>query len=890
VRRTSRGLLRLCLLVVIGGTTFYGHADDSGAEFRASTTQRPAGVASLASDPLAEYPPWDRTVRDQHRAGLAVKKARQLLSEAPDTFETAEALLAIGPLTYQGQERIDDALRVIRAIFEKRPQSIAKTIEAMLYSSYAFESDGTRDRRPALRELLDLARRQLSGLSKSEAADLAYQVTRMQAWVERTKGGTPVETLKALMQEYAGTDAALEAELAILSRSLPYSNVEKRVEALARFSAEHRGTCAAAEALRMESTDVGSNMGTRGRSGEDPTERALRMIEIEEQLSSPAYASCRPTFGRGGPYAFASKPVYAPGNIDRLLAAYRGYFKTHLTAEAGDPGDGVGYLVTSVVRGLFRAKGEGVEALDRFLADLEEEVPEPDAARYLRAIIHEPITAREGVGNATAPQPPTVAQLIGLHGTGKGLYQRKALATLAWLYGFYGDTQKARQYYSEYVKQYPDSGYAWVAALRAAECAADLGDWKTAAAEDQAAARTYQATAIARVLARAYGARAIEALNDFQHAKGEYQAAVAGWDHDYDPRMTLATQRFSRPSADIVDPFRDPLEVTPLVLETRLAQLTRTLAAPGGAVLEQGRWLLDHGKRKEAAALLADFPKRYPKSPNSPEAQYLAHKARLYDALEMLNIEGESNETAGLAALEALAREPYDFPVTAANIARACVLWKQGKKDDAAKVMEEALEERVARQQVQEPASPLEKDVAAIRSLLFLPTGGPAYSGARGWNGFSWPATLPPFVVVNAQARVKAEGRVSNVTLYQRFPGLADVLLVNDEDLGFFSLMMNKVGGTKKRTPQAIMEVPNQPVGPSVNVMALLNKFFPMRPGHWGGWEFLTYPVITEIEFMNAGRTLARARVTIGYSGCDVLLEKAAGAWKATAMTNMWVT
>jgi hypothetical protein len=144
---------------------------------------------------------------------------------------------------------------------------------------------------------------------------------------------------------------------------------------------------------------------------------------------------------------------------------------------------------------------------------------------------------------------------------------------------------------------------------------------------------------------------------------------------------------------------------------------------------------------------------------------------------------------------------------------------------------------------------------------------------------------------VSAQARVKTvDGAISNVALYQRFPGLADVLLVDDEDLDFFSRMMNTVGGTKKRPQQAIMETPNQPIGPSLDVMKFLNTFFPVRQGHWGGWEFLTYPVIRQIEFMDASRTRARASVTIGYSGCDVLLEKSGGAWKATGMTNMWVT
>jgi hypothetical protein len=60
--------------------------------------------------------------------------------------------------------------------------------------------------------------------------------------------------------------------------------------------------------------------------------------------------------------------------------------------------------------------------------------------------------------------------------------------------------------------------------------------------------------------------------------------------------------------------------------------------------------------------------------------------------------------------------------------------------------------------------------------------------------------------------------------------------------------------------------------------------------GHWGGWEFLTYPNATKIEFLDDTRTKARASVTIGYSGADVLLEKINGAWKAVRLVNQWIT
>jgi hypothetical protein len=86
------------------------------------------------------------------------------------------------------------------------------------------------------------------------------------------------------------------------------------------------------------------------------------------------------------------------------------------------------------------------------------------------------------------------------------------------------------------------------------------------------------------------------------------------------------------------------------------------------------------------------------------------------------------------------------------------------------------------------------------------------------------------------------------------------------------------------------METPVVPVGPSTTLIAYLATFFEAGAGHWAGWEFLTYPNGTKIEFLDGARTKARASVTIGYSGADVLLEKTDGAWKAVRLVNQWIT
>jgi hypothetical protein len=88
----------------------------------------------------------------------------------------------------------------------------------------------------------------------------------------------------------------------------------------------------------------------------------------------------------------------------------------------------------------------------------------------------------------------------------------------------------------------------------------------------------------------------------------------------------------------------------------------------------------------------------------------------------------------------------------------------------------------------------------------------------------------------------------------------------------------------------AIMQIPNQPVGGSMQVLSLLKKFFPARQGHWGGWMFETFPMITAIDFLDAPRTKAAVHVTIGYEGATLILEKKDGLWTFKEMTGRWIT
>jgi len=279
----------------------------------------------------------------------------------------------------------------------------------------------------------------------------------------------------------------------------------------------------------------------------------------------------------------------------------------------------------------------------------------------------------------------------------------------------------------------------------------------------------------------------------------------------------------------------------------------------------------------------------------SGEARSVRHRAQLEGALELASVDGpKHDDAAALKALELLDDEPIDTSVAAGRIARAAILLKRGDAERAATLMEATL---VAWAAAQRPvtsapaASSLEADVAAIRRVVFRPTGDLTFIGAEHWNAFTFPATLPRLVILNPEIQVRsADGTITRHTVYQQFRDIDRVLYLDAEAVALVERLIPTIGGTMRRAPAAVMETPNQPAGASVDILAFWNRYFPARPGHWGGWELETYPIITQIEFLDAERTKASVNVTVGYSGGTVVMEKAGAEWRALRLVNRWIT
>ena len=855
------------------------------AAFPALQAQRatPPVTIVLASS-AAEYPPFEMQVQEAEQAGLNAKLAAVRVAQSTDYPETVVALF--------GRQRVDQGVALAKQIVDTHPERIGRLFRLLEMSRFMFYGAASEKWTEKAADVIAAARKRLPDLPRAEAAEAAYRLLLVESSLNRGENSGRLSRLKAFVQEFAGTDAALEAEVDIISAA---GGSAERAAGFDAFAGQHPGTCAGGRALYQKGFGIAH---ATSKPKDDPTDRFMRVVEIVRQLESGPYRGCEweakaPDLVIG---FSAYQPSYAEGNIDRMLDACRTFVKTHTMLDERNPaGNGVGYMLTGgMMSELHALKGDGAAGLERDLEALERQVADSSAVRYLRAqSLMNGVRELEAGAELTAALQKAASLLADIDARGSGLYQRKALATLASLHLYLRDYAKARAAYASYVERYPASPYAWVAVLRTGLCDERAGDWATALASYRKAVQSYSAIPPARFMGNAYAARAHEALGEFEQARSSYQRALDGWDNDYGAKFSMRVWEAAVRRVPFEIPF-DGTEVSKEALGARISELKRTAAAPGGMALERGRWLLQRGQWADAMTVLDQAVTQFPKSANLAEARYLAHKARLEAALDRANPEKPgADEAAALRSLESLAKEPPDFAVSAAKIVRACLLANQGKADDARRLMIEALEDLRARQRLEIARAVLtavDQDVAAIREAIVKPTGDAIFGSGR-WNAFSWPATLPMYVLVNARVQVKfPDGFETPVTVHQRFARMDNVLVLDDDQIAFLSTLIRSVGGTKTREPAAVMETPNQPVGRSQDVGRFLNQFFPVRPGHWGGWEFLTYPVVSRIEFVNEERTKARASVTIGYSGADVVMEKVNGAWKAITLVNQWIT
>jgi tetratricopeptide (TPR) repeat protein len=852
----------------------------------AAVPQDAAGSTGPSLAPLqsAEFPAADWQIWGLQSRGLRARIAASRLATAPDDPATIPLLLEL--------RRSGDALAVLRNVVTTRPGDMTRAFKALGHWTRELTAERSRPYAENLREIVAKTTQRLSTMPREEAARVARELVTVEA--ELAFGRTDWRSrLAAFVSEYAGTDASLLAEVDLLSDRIGPSMID-RLDAFAR---RHPGTEAAAKAIYQKGFHLGHNPFSFGeRQRHDPTDRFFRVLDVYTELRSGRYPPSE--WVEKAPSLIvefsAYKPVFARGNVERMLRAHEELLPVLLRAYEADPSrDQLAFFIGHRMGELFKLQGDAVGGIERVFDRLERLTKDTDAVKLLRAEYYlRPNDLVIAAEDRPALRAKGRAGLEALAGTGGGFHRRKALATLARLRFEHGDHAEAGVLYRRYLEQYGGSDYAWVAALRVAQTVEALGRAAAAVPLFLQASERFRDNPLARVLGLAYAARAAEAVEEYDRALEYYRSAFEAWDGDYGPTYSLYATRPATPG----EPFLrvDDAAVERDVLPERVADLKQATTTPGGALVERARWLLARGRWHDAASALTPFFARHPESPLAAGAREVSHTAQLEMALDLADTEKPGASLgAALEALKTLSNEPPDFAVCAARIALATLTFISRSKGDADALMADALRTWQALDQPTTPAGPsdvLHRDVVAIRNAVFRPRGGGVFETGR-WNAFRWESAATRFFTVDPELRVKsASGEITRITVFDSFPPLDNVIFLDDERRKLLERIMLKIGGTKRRPWTQVMQTPNQPAGASLDVAAFWKKYFWTQPGHWGGWVFESYPIIDEIEFVNAERTRAAVKVTVGYSGATVQMEKKEGSWVATGLTNLWIT
>jgi tetratricopeptide (TPR) repeat protein len=849
-------------------------------------TTPPAATQSPTS-PWSEFPSYDRQVSSLLATGATAKRARRQLEVAPAAPETIGLLLEA--------HRVDDAIRMLPDALAGSPDQVVAAVRAITNSS-SILMDDTRGYRETLRRLVEPVRARVTAMAREDGARVALAMMSFDNWAERGGSRNWRARQTSFVTQYAGTETAKLVEVDMLSSDAPRA---RSLEPLEQFWRNHPGTTVGAKALYQIGFQLHTINMMEPRGG-DPTDRLLRVAEVVRELESGRYPKSEwveqaPSLMIG---FFVSSsppgPTYAAGNVERSLAAYESFVMAHVARIGPDVDNELGYLIASKMANLYELQGDRIGGVEGLLVRLEAKSSQPETVRLLRGSFYmRQWTAGPDAMRATAGERARAA-FEGVAAEGRGATSRTALASLAAMAYYERDYTRAIPLYRRYVDTFPDSAFAWVALLRLGQCYEAQLDWARAAETYERAAKTYASgPAPGSVLANTYAGRSHDALGDPVRALTSYRRAVAAWDPDYGERYDFYASQ-QRPASATPALAVDRSSVTKSQLTDRVDTLARVLALPGGDLLERGRWQLGQRRFVDARASMSQLLERHPKSPLVVEARALSHLAQLEQAISLADIEAaQHDDAAAMTLLDGLANETPDVAVGLADLAAGTLLYKQGVAERADARMRGGLTRLaalVAPVRGVSPMSPIDADITAIRALVFRPAGDLALL-AKGWNAFTFPASLPPFVIVRPDVSVKlASGETTIRTVYQRFADMPNAVFLNSEEIEVLSRLLYAAGGTRTREPRQVMETPHQPAGAAVDILAFWNRFFPARGGHWGGWVLETYPIITRIEFLDAARTKANALVTVGYSGGTLVLEKTDGVWKVIRLTNQWIT
>ncbi|MGE5837994.1 MAG: tetratricopeptide repeat protein, partial [Acidobacteriota bacterium] len=611
----------------------------------------------------AEYPTFDASVLMLVSAGLASKQA-QASARNIDDPEAARLLAGAGQPA--------ESLKHLRQFVERHPDQIARAFKGLSTTSYTM--DQSQPYAAELAEIVGLAKRQLERLPREDAATAARILVSFEAGLDRGNPRRPwPDRLDEFVRTYAGTEAALLTEVDLISAG---RLDRSRLDALEGFARRHPGTAVAAKALYQKAFDLAHNAsGLRLETpGSDPTQRFLQVVDLSKELESGRYPKCEWTDQApqliSGFYSY--QPKYSLENIEVMLKTYEEFVRTHFVLDSRPAENGVGYVISTKMGDLFALRGERIAGVERLLTDLAGGKINPGelesfrAAFYIRQLFQDSVNREEMLAKAFATLDKLQAAKV-------EPYSRRALATAASLHFFERDYPAARDAYQRYLTAYPQSPWAWVAALRLGQSWTAVGDLnRAAAAFDDAPARSD--LPVARVLGRAYAAEAFAGLGRADIALTHARQALEDWDDDFGVQYRFQAQQRRLPGDE---PFAIPADMTIAkeTLPARIVQLERSAGRPAGGLVEQGRWLIGKGRFDEAKKVLDRAAAAVRGTPLEAETRTLVHRAALERALILADLQNpQADERAALQELDRLAAEPLDFAVFAARLAAATIV------------------------------------------------------------------------------------------------------------------------------------------------------------------------------------------------------------------------
>lgn len=804
---------------------------------------------------------------------------RKAVQRPVETIPPDELAAAVMQLT----EKRDAAVRfdVLRRASAAPADTFLAALKAVARATNGTDGDTVAGRA----ESIAAARARIARLDREDAAEATLELGQLELKLSSQHSDADWQALReGVIRDFPETSAARKQLVFRYGRVYPY---EKQIAQLEEFARSRPKSIEAASAWQQIGFQLGTNMGTTGERGLDPTWRLLKAIEVATELETgdyPANEWSDQAASLVTGFFMSDYDNFAPGNIDRCLDAYRTFVSAHLN---GDPSGRFAYLLEERIPDLCKRKNGGTSCVEDFVRALD--APEHhDGARYVAAMWHASIARKNGDATDPNAYSEAVKLFTDLAATGRGEFARRAQSELAALYLYERDYPNAAAAYRRLLIVDADNPWNWIVALRLGQALEASGDRAGAAAAYRDVLARGAGFDVAQVMGHEWLANLAERNGDLASALSEHRDALKRWDLSFGEYFGLVRgQRFVPGKAE---PWRDDLSRAGLA--RRIDQLVESLSIAGGDRSEVMRRAVEEADwktlRDVADRTVADFPGK----PIAQKGLAMANRARLEIALDQYAAGDDAARTQAIVDLSALTtRQPADSSIIGARLAFAALQALGGDVASAKADTRKALDDWARHSAAASVSSdPLTRDVAQIRAAVFLPKGGGIYA-EKGWNAFDWPKVPPPFLILNRSVSVRlASGDVEQITVPPSAisPGIGLWLL--PADIEMLGGIVNRLGGTATRQPASMLETPNQPVGNSVKIVTLWNTFFPCRPGHWGGWEFQTYPSVPRIEFLDAARTKAEAHVVVGYSGATVTLEKRKGTWVATKIGSFWIT